>query len=264
MEFCFKKNGIYNLPKYYGVAFSWDISSEIEFFREVFKRHVPFCVKNILEPACGTGRFLINLPKHGYNITGYDKNPKMVAYARKRIADLGLQDRAIVVRNDMKSAEFDAKFDAAVNSINSIGYLLSDNDIISHFHHTGNSLRRGGVYIVHLACAWNKLETDEDEGWTIEKDGIRVKTIWIIKKEDKQKKLSYQICKMEIDDHGQHFSLEDHHTLRLWFFDDLKELIRKSEKLKLAAIYDEKHRQISLNTKISGELGNLYYVLKVL
>ena len=69
---------------------------------------------------------------------------------------------------------------------------------------------------------------------------------------------------MEIDDHGKHTTLEDHHILRLWFFEDIKSLIRKSEKFKLEAIYDEKYKQISLDTHISGELGNLYYILKVL
>jgi len=53
------KEKLYDLPKYYDVAFSWDISQEIELFRELFMNHVPFGVKKILEPACGTGRFLV-------------------------------------------------------------------------------------------------------------------------------------------------------------------------------------------------------------
>ncbi len=258
------KEDLYYLPKYYDVAFSWDISSEIEFFCEVFKKHVPFDVKNILEPACGTGRFLVNLPKHGYNMAGYDNNPKMIAYARKKITDLGLQHYAHVIRKDMRSAELERKFDAAINSINNLGHLLSDNDIISHFRHTGNSLRKGGVYIVHLACAWKKLPAHDDEGWTLEKGGIRIKTIWNIEKEDRLKKLSYQLCEMAIVDHDRRLSLKDRQTLRLWFYEDLKELIRKSGKLKLVAIYNEKHRPLPLRTKISGKLGNLYYVLKAL
>jgi 2-polyprenyl-3-methyl-5-hydroxy-6-metoxy-1,4-benzoquinol methylase len=53
------------------------------FFGKLFKKYVPFQVKNILEPACGTGRFLISLAKYGYRVTGYDINPKMIAYAKK-------------------------------------------------------------------------------------------------------------------------------------------------------------------------------------
>jgi hypothetical protein len=47
-------------------------------------------------------------------------------------------------------------------------------------------------------------------------------------------------------------------------FDDLKCLIHRSGKFRLETIYDENHNQIPLNAHISGEMGNLYYVLKVL
>lgn len=247
-----RKEKLYHLPEYYDIAFSWDISKEIEFLVDLFKRHVPFEVKNILEPACGTGRFLVNLPKYGYHMLGYDNSPKMVAYAKKRIADTGLQKMSTVIVDDMKSAKFDKKFDAAINLINSIGYLLSDDDILTHLRNTGESLRSEGIYVVQLACAWDKLEPHEEEGWIMERNGIRVKTIWDIEKEDKEKKLSYQVCKMEIDDHGKHILIEDHHTLRLWLFEDLKSLIRRSEKFELEAIYDEKHKQISLNSHKVG------------
>lgn len=258
------KEKLYNLPQYYNIAFSWDLSKEIKLFQELFNKYIPFEVKNILEPACGTGRFLVCLPKYGYHITGYDNNISMIDYAKKQITNAGFQNKATAIVEDMKTARFKEKFDIAINSINSLGYLLSDNDIIKHFYNTGESLKKEGIYIVHLACAWNKLKTNEDEGWIMERDRIRVKTIWGIEKEEKQKKLSYQVCKMEIDDNGKNFILEDHHILRLWFFSDLINLIHKSGKFKLEAIYDENHKQIPPGTLISGELGNLYYILKVI
>ncbi len=260
------KEKLYNFPQYYDVAFSWDISREIKFFQELFTKYVPFEEKNILEPACGTGRFLVKLPEYGYHITGYDNNPKMLIFAKKRIIDAGLQNIVTVEKKNMKSAKFKIKFDAAINSINSIGYLLSDEDILSHFKNTGESLKSKGIYILHLACACDHPEFQEkpDDSWILEKEGIKIKTTWLIDKYDIEKKISYQTCKMEIDDHGKQTTLEDHHILRLWFFEDIKSLIRKSEKFKLEAIYDEKHKQISLDTHISGELGNLYYIFKAL
>ena len=68
---------------------------------------------------------------------------------------------------------------------------------------------------------------------------------------------------MVITENGKTFVLEDRHELRLWFFEDLKNLIRESGKFRLEAIYNEKHNQITFDTHINGELGNLYYVLKV-
>ncbi len=258
------KEQLYNLPKYYDIAFSRDVSPEIELFRKLFKRYVPFEIKNILEPACGTGRFMVSLPKYGYHMTGYDNNSQMIAYTKERIAKLGLQDMAQVVRGDMQSVRFKTKFDVAINLINSLGYLLSDNEILNHFYNTGDSLKSGGIYIIHLSCAWDRLNPHEEKEWIIEREGIRIKTIWGVEKEDKQEKLSYQVCKMEINNQGNHIILEERHILRLWFFEDLKNLISKSGKFKLEAIYDEGHNKIPLDTHINGELGNLYYILKVL
>ena len=258
------KEKLYNLPKYYDIAFSWDISRETTIFRELFKRHAPFKVKNILEPACGTGRFLVDLPKYGYHMTGYDSNSQMVAYAKKRIIESKLQNMAKVITGDMKSIKFKTKFDAAINSINSVGYLLYDDDIITHFYNTGDSIKRNGIYIIHLSCAWDRLNSHEEEEWITERERIQIKTIWGLEKQDKQKKISFELCKMEINDKGRHIILEEHHVLRLWFFEDLKNLICKSKKFKLEALYDEKLNQIPLDIHINGELGNLYYILKAL
>lgn len=253
---------LYDLPQYYDIAFSWDITQEIELFRKIFEKHVPFKVKEILEPACGTGRFMLNLPKYGYNITGYDNNPNMIMFVKRRIIEAGLQTKANVKTADMRRTQFKTKFDAAINSINSVGYLTADNDIIMHFRNTGNSLREGGVYVIHLACAWDKLPTHVNEGWILERHGVRVKTIWSIKKEDYKEKLCHQICILEIDDKGKRFVVKDEHIMRLWIYDDLKDLINKSRKFRLESIYDEKNRRVPLDAHVSGEMGNLYYVLK--
>ena len=77
---------LYNHPEIYDIAFSWNLSEEIRFFKRVFETHVPFSVKHILEPACGTGRMLRALAGAGFRVTGYDDNPAMMQYAKASIA----------------------------------------------------------------------------------------------------------------------------------------------------------------------------------
>lgn len=258
------KEKIYDLPKYYDIGWSWDNSWEINLFLNLFDLYVPFEVKNLLEPACGTGRFLTSLPNYKYHITGYDINPIMVNYAKKKIDDAGLNNIAEVISGDMSTIKFDTKFDSAINSINSIGYLLSDNDIVSHLRNTAESLKTGGIYIIHLNCALDDLKLPEEINWVCERDGIQVKVTWGIEKYDRAKKLNYEYSKLDILDHGEHITVEDRHVLRLWFYDDLKNLINESGNFTLEAIYDDnKGKQISLDTNITGEFGNLFYVLKV-
>jgi SAM-dependent methyltransferase len=258
------KENIYNKPEYYDIAFSWDNTKEIEMFKRFFQKHAEFAVRKVLEPACGTGRFLVTFPKHGYKITGYDSNPKMITYAKEKIKTAGYDNMADVFLMDMKSAKMDKKYDSAFNSINSLGYLLTDEDILSHLRNTGESIKRGGIYIIHLACAWDKLEPHKEEGWTMKRDEISIQTIWDIEKEDRQKKLSYQVCKMYITDHDEKREIIDNQILRLWMYDDIKNLIVRSQVFKLEAIYNEKEEEIPFDSHVNGEMGNLYYILKVL
>ena len=116
---------------------------------------------------------------------------------------------------DMASAEIPGEFDAAVNSINSIGYLHSDDDIVSHLKATGSSLRDNGVYVLHLNFA-HKGELPAGDFWTLERGGIRVNTSWRILNEDRETRLCHQICTIVVEQNGKTDRYEESHTLRLW------------------------------------------------
>ncbi|MBS3742442.1 MAG: class I SAM-dependent methyltransferase [Candidatus Cloacimonetes bacterium] len=257
---------LYDYPKYYDIAFSWNITQEIMIYKKIFRDFVDFPVKKILEPACGSGRFLVKFAREGYEIVGYDNNRKMVDYTKRKVTEAGLNDKIKVVKSDMKTADFDIIFDAAINPINSIGYLHSDEEIVAHFCNTASDIRKGGVYVLHLSCAWEDTtaEAEDAETWSAERNGIKINTTWKILYDDKEQNLSVQQGAMNIDDNGKKLKLEETHVLRLWTYEDLKRLVKKSGKLSLKAIYNEDRQRLPLDTEIIGEMGNLFYVLKVI
>jgi hypothetical protein len=71
---------------------------------------------------------------------------------------------------------------------------------------------------------------------------------------------------MEIDDRGEKRVLIDRHELRLWVYEEFRELVERSGSLELAAIYAESkgHESVPLDDHINGEKGNLYYILRAL
>ena len=256
---------LYNHPEIYDIAFSWDLSREIAFFKGVFETHVPFKVTRLLEPACGSGRFLRVLPEHGFRVTGYDVNPAMVEYAERSVSDAGCLEDARILLADMVSSEIPGEFDAAYNSINSFRYLLSDANVIAHLKATGSSLRENGVYIVHLNLAQDgELPGIGDPGdpWTMERDGIRVETSWEIITEDRKTKLSHEICSFEVEQDDRLEHLEEHHTLRMWLFNDLESLVERSGQFEIVTIYGEDFEELKDRENLSGELGNIYLILK--
>jgi len=260
---------LYSLPLYYDIAFTWDLEPELDVFERIFERHVPGAVERILEPACGTGRFLITLPKRGYRVTGYDSSPEMVEYARRRVEEAGFtrgsgeRGWGEVLEADMVFAPIvpDA-YDAALNSINSLGYLLTDREIVAHFRRTGSSLRPGGVYIAHLSCAHEGELPAEGETWESDRDGVRVRTVWSVFREQLSSRRSFQACEMIIDDRGRSARLWESHVLRLWTVEDIERLAARSGVFELDAVYTERFTEVPAGTHIIGEMGNLYFILK--
>lgn len=257
-----KEITLYNLPKYYDIAFSRDVSSEIEFYINCFKKYCSFDVKTILEPACGSGIFLVNFPKYGYHITGYDISPKMVEYAKENIKKAGCSDKAKVLIGDMVTMKFNTKFDAAITPLGSLGYLRSDREILSHLRAMSESLRKGGLYIVEISCACEDIKNEKvpDETWFAEKDGVKIETTWRPYRYDKENKIRYIDFRMKGQDNGNSFEFQEEHRLRLWFYEDFKKLTQKAG-FRIEAIYNQKYQLIPKNGHITGELGALYYVL---
>lgn len=250
------------MPLYYDIIFERDVSKEIEFYIDCFKKYSEIDVKNILEPACGTGIFLINFPRYGFSITGYDISDNMVNYSTEIIKKHGYYDKASVVLGDMRILTFDPKLDAAIISINSLGYLLTNDAIIEHFKSMSKSIVKGGIYIVEIVCAYRdiKKERKPDETWYAERNGIKIEATWSPYQYDKIKKIRHVRFKMKVEDHSQTYIFEEKHELRLWFYRDFKNLIQKGG-FKIEAIYNQEFQELDPNLFIIGELGALYYVL---
>jgi SAM-dependent methyltransferase len=256
------RRNLYDYPEYYDIAFSSETDGEIALMLEIIRRHVPFEVRTILEPACGSGRFLIKLANAGFTTVGYDSHLRMVDYALHQIRVKGLLGKASAHIMDMRSARFEHPFDAAINPTNSLGYLLDDGDVQMHLRATGEVLKKEGIYLIQLACAPERFDPESKNEWVRKRDSIVVKTTWLCIGLDHEKKQSHQVCRMEIEDHDLRFSFEDARLMRLWTDDDWRKTIADSGVFTLEAVYDPAGKPIPLDSHISGEQGNVYWVLK--
>ena len=73
----------YNLPTYYDVSFSHEMSEEVAFLKSVFSQHCKRVPPKLLEPACGTGRLIMPLLRAGFECSGFDLNQHALAYLKK-------------------------------------------------------------------------------------------------------------------------------------------------------------------------------------
>jgi SAM-dependent methyltransferase len=250
---------LYDQPLYYDIAFTWPVTAELDFLAGLFEELIPGGTRQVLEPACGPGRLLRGLARRGYTVLGYDTNPRMAAYAAAAIEREGLDERAAVVEGAMETFRPPGCYGAAVNVINSLGYLQTDGDIRRHFALIAAALKPGGLYVVQLSCAWDGPPRGELSSWTCERNGVRVETTWSVEREEPERRLSHQRCRMVVDDHGRRLVLDEPHLLRLWYFDELVALAR-GVGLTLRGVYAADFSPTAADGGLCGADGNQYFV----
>src|SRR5687768_7580680 len=121
---------LYDYPRYYDLVFGSDWKAEFDFLTAAFKHFVPFRVRRVFEPACGTGRLLFRLANAGYQVSGLDLNPRAVAYCNKRLSRRGYRESVFV--GDMANFSLARRVDAAFNMINSFRHLLTEQQAAAH------------------------------------------------------------------------------------------------------------------------------------
>jgi SAM-dependent methyltransferase len=247
---------LYSSPEIYDVAFGWSLDLELDFLESCWGDHVTGPVRRILEPACGTGRLLHALAERGYQVLGYDLSPEMVRYASARLGKVG--GRAL--RGDMASFRAPGKFDAAINPVNSIGYLLDDGPLLAHLDRMAEALRPGGAYIVQLNYAGEPPELSVFGPWGNRRGDLSTTLTWRVLREDAPARRSYQQCRITARWGTERRVIEEDHVLRCWTQEDFDRLVERSP-FRLAAIYHDRFDPFPLDVPRTGEYGNLYHVL---
>jgi SAM-dependent methyltransferase len=248
---------LYASPEVYDVAFGWDLKLELTFLDRCFEEHVEGPVRRILEPACGTGRMLLALAERGYDVAGYDRSPEMVSFAAARLAD----HEGPVWRGEMSTFLPPGEFDAAINPVNSIGYLLEDAEVLGHLERIAAAIRPGGVYIVQLSYEDEPPELASFGPWGNRRGDLSTTLHWRVVREDKAARRSFQECRITARRGRDRTVIEESHVLRLWSQADLDRLLLASP-FRLAAVYQDNFEPFDLEERRTGDYGNLYHVLR--
>jgi len=112
------------------------------------------------EPACGTGRCLRVARGRGRRVGGYDANPAMVAYARRR---LGAVVHVAAMTDGTVPGVRPGTVALALNPVNTIRHLPDDAAVLAHLDQVATLLAPGGLYCVGISLVdYARLEPDED------------------------------------------------------------------------------------------------------
>jgi SAM-dependent methyltransferase len=156
--------GWYDRAEAYDILCGWDPGPERDFVLGAAARYGLGPPRRILEPFCGSGRMLRAMP--GFAV-GFDRNPNMVAYARRRGSRVFRADAAAF-------AVRPRSFDLAFCLIDSFRYLLTEEAARAHVRAVARALAPGGVYVLGLEVTGDLDADATADAWGHARRGTRV------------------------------------------------------------------------------------------
>lgn len=174
-------NAFYALPEVYEIAFSYrNIAHECNFLTDIYRSICETAPASVLELACGPGDHAVELSRRGLRVAALDLSAEMTAYLRNRLGPAGAG--AEILTADMAEFSLTRPVDLAITMIDSLPYLTTNEQLVSHFRSVRRAVNPGGVYVVELRHPSDVWFPGSDRttvnAWTMERDDLKVTTEW--------------------------------------------------------------------------------------
>lgn len=125
-----------------------DYAAECDLIERIFHAYGDDSIHSILDLGCGTGNHAIHLAQRSYEVVGVDRSESMLAQARKKAADLGMNRNNIAFeRGDILSIDLQRHADAALMMFAVLGYQLENANVLSALRTARRHLCPGGLLI---------------------------------------------------------------------------------------------------------------------
>jgi SAM-dependent methyltransferase len=104
----------------------------------------------VLELACGAGRVAVALAADGYEVVGLDLAPYLLGRAAEHARRRGVLGRCTFVHGDMRAFDLGRRFPLVLLPYNSLGYLLTEDEVRSCLGAVAAHLGPGGLFALQI------------------------------------------------------------------------------------------------------------------
>ncbi len=164
----------YDHPEWFEIGFQDVTKQEADFFENAFQRWCQFPVRRLLEPACGSGRLVVEMARRGYDVTGFDLSQPSIDYLKRELKRRKLKAKALLA--DMTKFRLPKRFDSAFCTYNSFRVLTTETAARSFLQSTASAVRPGGLFFLGLHLAPPGIEPYCVERWTGQRGRTKVTT----------------------------------------------------------------------------------------
>lgn len=116
----------------------------------------------ILELCCGTGRLTLPIAAAGYSISGVDYTPSMLAQAKTKASEAGLEIEFIEA--DIRTLALPEQYDLIFIPFNSIHHLYHNEDLFQAFAAVKKHLKVGGLFLLDCFNPNLQFMVDAEKG----------------------------------------------------------------------------------------------------
>ena len=229
----------YDTPLYYDIIFDADTPKEGAFLQALHE-HFGRSGKSrqLLEPACGSGRLVSEMARRGWKVSGFDGNARMLDFAKDRLKQQGLKAR--IWEDWMQSFELPKvqTFDFAHCLVSTFKYLLKEQDALACLQRTAAVLKPGAIFALGVHLTDYSSQKEEHERWVAERDGIKVTCNTHTWSADRKKRLEDLRTRLRIQDNNRRHVQETRWQFRTYNASQMQGLLAKVLAFELVASYD--------------------------
>lgn len=171
-------SNVYRYPRYYALGYRWNTEAEADFMTACLNAYGPSGARRLLDIGCGAGRHLFQLAQQGYEMTGVDLQPEMVAFIHHKAKAVNLPVAAEV--GDLHTLTIQGTFDGAFCFMDTFRFLLTTEAILAHLRRVGELLVPGGLYLTDfwVPTQWDQIASEVHQ-WEQTEGQMTVRVVYV-------------------------------------------------------------------------------------
>ena len=212
-----------------------DYGAWADFFEKCFDRFLSERPGLVLDLACGTGRMTRTLSERGYDMIGVDGSDAMLNEAYTQGGA-----NILYLLQDMREFELYGTVGAVVCCLDSINYLLSEDDVKKTFAGVHNYLDPDGIFIFDMNTPYKFENIYGDMSYILEDEGEdgAVFCGWQNYYDKDSGICDFYLSLFEENEDGSYDRADEHQRERCYGLDTVKKLLEQSG-FELLGVYSD-------------------------
>lgn len=201
-----------------------DYETWADFFEQCFARFLPQKPELVLDLACGTGRMTRALARRGYDMIGVDGSDAMLSEAYLQ----GEGEPILYLCQDMRALELYGTVGAAVCCLDSINYLLSEQDLRQALSLLHNYLDPDGLFLFDVNTPYKFREIYGNEAYVLEDETEDCRAIycgWQNQYDQETELCDFYLTLFEENEDGGYTRSDEHQRERCYSLERLTQAL---------------------------------------